>query len=86
MKNLTIDRKTLEILFQNKETREAAYSLLKRCKYSKYGYNGDSQGGVYFYCEVDERECKNLLAIIYRSETLTGVAIEFIHALVKIVG
>lgn len=86
MKNLTIDRKTLEILFENKETREVTYSLLKKCKYSKYGYNGDSLGGVYFYCEVDPQECKNLLALIYRSETLTGVAIEFIHSLIKIVG
>lgn len=86
MKNLTIDKKSLEILFDNKETRESAYNLLKKCKFSKYGYNGDSLGGVYFYCEVDERECKTLLGLIYRSETLTGLAIEFIHALIKIVG
>lgn len=86
MKNLTIDRKSLEILFENKETREAAYNMLKKCKYSKYGYNGDSLGNVFFYCEVNENECKNLLAIIYRSENLKGVAIEFIHALIKIVG
>ena len=96
--NTTIDAKSLQILWSNEKTRKHAYEILKKVKYSKYGYNGDAGDETFLYWECDKDFARALLSILRESSlsdiegcdgfvnySLPCISVEFVIQLVKCV-
>lgn len=94
--NTTIDKNSLQILWSNEKTRKHAGEILKRIKYSKYGYNGDAGNETFLYWECDKDFAKALLGILndatlgdidgadgFVSYSLATISVEFIIQLIK---
>lgn len=96
--NTTIDKNSLQILWSNEKTRKHAGEILKKIKYSKYGYNGDAGNETFMYWECDKDFAKALLGILndaslgdlegadgFVSYSLALISVEFIIQLIKCV-
>lgn len=96
--NITIDANSLQLLWCNEKSRKIATEILKKIKYSKYGYNDDAGNNTFLYWKCDITTAQKLLDVLsnatlgdiegndgYVSYSLSLVSVEFILQLVKYV-